>query len=524
MSIYTALYNMDAGQAAACNEAETFSECFPPELMSTMNAEPGTQEISLMVDAIRRQLANYPTTVEDDRRILVQDGDVAESRDIKHATAFRLSRKEILHEARSVLEQQLQHIEQETEDGDNNYPLELESTEIDEESSKLDRFLQWIARQDFPVNHLELRYVSEAVGYGTFATKPLSAGDAYLKVPVQIVMNVHSALKSPWVRQTMHELQKHRASVSREEMLLLLHLLEEKIGPNCLQSRWKPYLDMLPALESTLGSPLFYEEDEEQLKALQGIDLKFLVVNYRSRVSQAFTALSDTLKRSSHDETLAWLTERRFRWANAILDSRSIWWSSQRHLVPLLDMVNCHELGSDHKPHHTTLDSTGRHAVTKASWDFVAGQEVVENYAQPNYIYLLYHGFVLSDNSHDCAHFHLEIPPTARQRQFAPMLQSLEIYAWSSDLCVSLTDEKVAKFTKVALMVTDPNEALQLFGSGAAWPKSAALSLVDDRLNQLLTSSWETATTDFRTLSIRRYREQQLQHLTTLRTKLQEER
>ncbi|KAE9101480.1 hypothetical protein PF010_g14439 [Phytophthora fragariae] len=532
VGIYTALYNMDAAQAAACNDAEAFSECFPPELMSNLDAEPGRQEITLMVNAIRRQLEHYPTTIEDDRRVLGQDDDVAESSDIKHAVAFRLSRKEILREAQEVLGQQLQFMGKEIEDTDSKHSLELELNEIGDESSKLERFQQWITHQNIPMNHLELRYVNEAVGYGTFATKPLSTGDTYLEVPVQVVMNVHSALKSPWVRQTMLELQSQRASVARDEMLLLLHLLEEKFGPNHLQSRWKPYLDMLPVLDDpniTLGSTLFYEENGEQLETLQGTDLMPLVMNYRSRVRQAYAALSATLQRSNHDETLAWLTERRFRWANAMLDSRSIWWNSQRHLVPLLDMVNCRELRSDHKPHHTKLDSTGRHAVTKASWDFAAGQEVVENYAQPNYIYLLYHGFVLGSNSHDCAHFHLEIPPSARQRQFAPLLHSLEIYSWSSDVCVSPSDDQsVAKLTRIALVVSDPNEALKLLSTAATSTESAspqaissALSLVDDRLSQLQTSGLETATSDFRTLSIRQFRLQQLQLLATLRTKLQ---
>ena len=34
-------------------------------------------------------------------------------------------------------------------------------------------------------------------------------------------------------------------------------------------------------------------------------------------------------------------TYERYRWAHAILDSRSVWWDDQQHLVPLLDLVNC---------------------------------------------------------------------------------------------------------------------------------------------------------------------------------------
>ncbi|KAG6946245.1 hypothetical protein JG687_00016818 [Phytophthora cactorum] len=400
---------------------------------------------------------------------------------------------------------------------------------------RLPRFLEAYSQNEKNKEHTEtlaskLRVLSR---YGTFAVKPLTTGEVYLKVPVQVVMNVRSAVKSQWVSETMQQLQKQRVSVPREETLLFLHLLEEKFGPNHLQSRWKPYLNMLPALDdldSALGSPLFYDEDGEQLKALQGTDLLALVTNYRHRVGQSYAALSNHLKHSGHDEALLWLTERRFHWANAILDSRSIWWNGQRHLVPLLDMVNCQELNAEHKPHQTNVDSSGRHAVTKSSWDFQAGQEIVENYAQPNYIYLLYHGFVLDSNSHDCAHFHLEIPTVARQRDFSVLLRNLEIHSWTPDVCVSPTDNQaLMRFSKIALLVSDPKKALQLVRdaaiSNASAPPQAitsALKLVEERLNRLQATDAEIlARTDFRTLSILKFRQQQFQHLATLRNRLQ---
>ncbi|GMF41372.1 unnamed protein product [Phytophthora fragariaefolia] len=531
VGIYAALYNMDADQVAACSVANAFSECFPPELISNLETEPGHQQISLMLNAVRQQLEHYPTSIEDDCYTLRQEDDVVAPGGIKHAVAFRLSRKEILREAKAVLEQKFKSVQKGGMNGDSKHPVKLELSIASDTSNTLELFQQWIALQNFPVNHLELRYISKAVGYGTFATRKLDAGEDYLNVPVQVAMTVHSAFQSTWVRQTMRELQISGASVSRDDMLLLLHILEEKFGLKRLQSRWKPYLDMLPDLDgqgNNLGSPLFYEENGVELKTLEGADLMFLVVNYRARVRHAYDALAAVLQESVHNE---WLTEKRFLWANAMLDSRSIWWNSQRHLVPLLDMVNCQELHSDHKPHHTKLDSSGRHAVTKASWDFKTGDEVVENYAQPNYIYLLYHGFVLSSNSHDCAHFHVEIPPSARNREFAPLLRDFEVYSWTSDTCVSSTDtQAVAKLSKLALLVSDPKEALRLFSNAAASTRpaapqeiSSALTLVDERLTRLQVSNREaqsTETNDFRTLSIRQFRQQQVQHLRSIRAQL----
>ncbi|KAL7433632.1 hypothetical protein ACHAXH_002312, partial [Discostella pseudostelligera] len=91
-------------------------------------------------------------------------------------------------------------------------------------------------------------------------------------------------------------------------------------------------------------------------------------------------------------------------WAIAILDSRSIWWNGKRHLVPLLDLVNADVVGFAHK---TRLEDSGnigeKVAVTRASRYVNKGDQIFENYAQPNYLLFTYHGFLLEENLSDCA-------------------------------------------------------------------------------------------------------------------------
>ncbi len=54
-------------------------------------------------------------------------------------------------------------------------------------------------------------------------------------------------------------------------------------------------------------------------------------------------------------------TFENYRWAHAILDSRAIWWNGERHLVPMLDLINCAEGPSNpQRVHATRLDSTVR--------------------------------------------------------------------------------------------------------------------------------------------------------------------
>jgi hypothetical protein len=127
------------------------------------------------------------------------------------------------------------------------------------------------------------------------------------------------------------------------------------------------------------------------------------------------------------------LSFENYRWAHATLDSRSIWWGGERHLVPLLDLINCAEGPDPTRVHSTTLDLKvdpsvppslllpspsecacqrrvlwrgsmlqGDNAVTYAPWAFKKGEQVFENYGQPNYIYFQYHGFSLVNNTHDC--------------------------------------------------------------------------------------------------------------------------
>ena len=70
----------------------------------------------------------------------------------------------------------------------------------------------------------------------------------------------------------------------------------------------------------------------------------------------------------------AWTVEN-YSWAMTVLDSRSIWWSGMRHLVPLLDLINCQEGPAGSTVHATNLDSGGENAVTLAPWSFKEGEQ-----------------------------------------------------------------------------------------------------------------------------------------------------
>jgi hypothetical protein len=71
----------------------------------------------------------------------------------------------------------------------------------------------------------------------------------------------------------------------------------------------------------------------------------------------------------------------------------------------MLDFINCMDKG---RVHSTSLDPklNNQYAVTYAGDDYSRGEQLFENYGQPNHIYYTYHGFILAQNNFDCLHYH----------------------------------------------------------------------------------------------------------------------
>ncbi len=70
-----------------------------------------------------------------------------------------------------------------------------------------------------------------------------------------------------------------------------------------------------------------------------------------------------------------------------------------------MDLVNADGNGKVHETFLEPLESDPfqKVAVTKASRIVNPGEQVFENYAQPNYVLFTHHGFILEDNPDDCA-------------------------------------------------------------------------------------------------------------------------
>jgi hypothetical protein len=277
--------------------------------------------------------------------------------------------------------------------------------------AKLDRFNQWFQAavdNNKPSSAISLLQAVEFDGYriGAVATLDIQAEEIYLQVPSSIILDSKKAKSSP-VSELLDKLTR-KFSRSDEYHELLFLLMHQRYVDGSRSDFW-PYLSLLPTSKDLIDLPVYWSADD----VAQRIYPSFLynsILHYRDRLVRMFEFVNslEEVKDFFPPEVL---TFDNYLWAASMLDSRSIWWDGKRHLVPMLDFVNCKELASNTSRLHQTKLVDGKLAETKAGALFKKGEQVFENYGQPNYIYFQFHGFTLissegvNENSHDCVHY-----------------------------------------------------------------------------------------------------------------------
>jgi len=273
-----------------------------------------------------------------------------------------------------------------------------------EESLLLKQFNKFIDSLDMPVRKIQAALVGEGMRLGVVAKEDINEGEAYLSINASSVINVDTAISRNVDMNAILNQMKLLPESKKDGGfdILVLYIMYEKFVLQD-ESKWHPYLDLLPSLTETKNSsPLFFENIIYDYAA--GSDLRIKLIRNKMKAEDSFLSLSRN-KVIMKFFGLDVMHRDNFFWAYTIINSRSIWWNGQRHLVPLLDLVNCMELknnaGSVAIPHQTLLYDGHKYAITKASTSFREGDQIFENYGQPNDIYFLYHGFILENNTHD---------------------------------------------------------------------------------------------------------------------------
>jgi len=268
---------------------------------------------------------------------------------------------------------------------------------------KTDRLNHWVSSQGFPLVKIKAVPIP-GIRVGTIATETILIESPYLIVPDHVVMNLETSVNSnvfPYLHHLSEVLQRHD---SFHQLLVFLMFENFVMGP---KSFWWPYLSLLPSSQE-MYPPVYYSQ--VQLQVLERHPITTKIIKYREGIEKKFSVVKKFLLDHLGDSMLPFgvFTYENYLWAHAILDSRAIWWNGQRHLVPLLDLVNCD--GAISSRAHSTLDMPALGgAVTNANKDYKVGEQVFENYGQPNHVYFMWHGFSLEHNEFDCIMLSLEL-------------------------------------------------------------------------------------------------------------------
>ncbi|KAG5176902.1 hypothetical protein JKP88DRAFT_202661 [Tribonema minus] len=452
-----AVVSMDEAQVRACRATLDGRSCAG---LGSFFSE--AERSAVVAAAVERRLSEYSTSLQEDERMLAKRKRASEggrlSANALTAVAYRRWQKVLLQDITTTLSRSRESIDgsaasdsassaaaQEAQETAAAAAADAASTAppdiaVDASSSdaggdgrselqaRVDAFNAWVQEAvGCGVNKLRVQVID---GYriGAVATEPIAAEEVYLTVPLSAVMNAATAAAHPVLGPVIASLQEQPQWSDPDA--LMLQLMHERFVAREASAFW-PYLALLPTLEE-YSVPLTYSDAEVEL--LRGSDMHAAVVRYRAEVHAAFDRLYGAGGLAAAPET-AFVTRERYLWAEAVTSSRAIWWNHKRNMVPLLDAVNCGQGPPGSRPHATRLDESGRFAVTAAAWAFDAGEQVLENYGQPNHIYLQYHGFVIKDNRMDCVRVLDFSPPPDASRE--TIMRVRRIFSRTPNACVN---------------------------------------------------------------------------------------
>ena len=258
---------------------------------------------------------------------------------------------------------------------------------------------------------------------GLVARENIEADDVYLSIPWKLVISEDKFAESKHARIFQKLETDHGFDTSLRLATFLFYEKQKKEA-----SFWKPFIDLLPA---TFNVPLVW--DEQDLKELKGTGVYADALKWNDDTNEKYKLFKKFLKtksaRKMFDKTFVKEFQREdFVWAYAVLDSRTIWIDGRyRCFTPILDMAN----GKNHptRKHHTSRDPKTGSTMTRAIWSVEEGEQLFENYATPNAQNLLYHGFILKENSFDSVEFYMRPARDVMQNKpfLLPALRKFEL-------------------------------------------------------------------------------------------------
>lgn len=264
---------------------------------------------------------------------------------------------------------------------------------IPERELNFDAFMAWLKEEGVDVDNVSIGKFDQE-GHGLKANRLIGEKEVFLCIPRKVMMTSETARNS-----VLGELIKEdRILQQMHNVSLALHLLCEKKNP---ESRWKPYIDILP---ETYTTPLYFSAVE--LQCMRGSPAMSEMLNQQRNIIRQyayFYRLFNTSPGLEKDIPIRDFTFEDYRWAVSTVMTRQNkipginGQKSMLALIPLWDMCN-------HCNGHITTDYDDEKdtTVSYALKDFPEGEQVYIFYGpRRNSDFLLHNGFVYPRNEND---------------------------------------------------------------------------------------------------------------------------
>ncbi|CAF0828611.1 unnamed protein product [Adineta ricciae] len=266
---------------------------------------------------------------------------------------------------------------------------------------RLNDFNVWLHSNGVDTSNVEI-CLFENYGFGLKARRSLSTNDCYLTIPLSLTITTDTIMNSPSLASLVTSDQLLR---SMPNVALALFLLHEGS-----QSKWKPYIDVLP---NEFNTPLYFNLD--QLNRLKSSAVLCDVLMHIQRIARQYCYLHNLLKGQLALSKLAEnFSYDAYRWAVSVVSTRqnnvlNDQGEPRLGLIPLMDFVN-HQNGRE----CIHYDENLKQIECKAMKDVEKGEQIFMFYGRrTNAEYLIHNAFVPDQhNPHDTYLLKLVLPKT----------------------------------------------------------------------------------------------------------------
>lgn len=248
---------------------------------------------------------------------------------------------------------------------------------------RFNKFVKWLTEGGAKFDKTKMRYYS-ADYRGVHASKRVKKNEILVMIPKNLIITLEMAKAAP-IGAKMEK--ANLRLLSPKHSFLSSYVLQEFHNP---ESKWEPYLDMLP--KSTKNFPIFFTEEERSW--LIGSPFLAQVEEKIKDVARDYKTIVDAVPEFSK------YTEEEFGHARMLVSSRifgiTVDGKKTDSMVPLSDMLNhrCPQQTSwEYKEEYKAFIIDVKESIPR-------GDEIYDSYGQKcNSRFFMNYGFILEGNT-----------------------------------------------------------------------------------------------------------------------------